>query len=425
MRNASTAAVVLAAALGAALAVPTAAAAAPQAAEAATATRSGQQADGAGRVRAALGADATGTEFVPVTPKRVLDTRSAIGVPGTTPVGTGGTISVNLSSSVPAEAVSVVLNVTVVTAAKGSFVTVFPTGADRPTASNLNVYPNSVRPNAATVTLGTNRSVSLFAQNGPTHLIADLAGYYVAGSGALYNSLGTPVRLLDTREPSGGGKIGAGATRALPVGGAVPASATAVVMNLTGLNATQGSFVTAWPNGATRPTASSLNLVPNQVAPNLVVVPIGTGRTVNLYNLAGSVDVVADLAGYFDPTAGAQFFPVDPIRYIDTRDYSPVGPLEYVNFYDPYGDFEGFSGAVLNLTGTEPTSGTYLTAYPDPAHQDPPFTSNLNLAPAETAANLVFVGLGSDPEARFGVLNRFGYVHQIWDFAGFFGPVLV
>jgi hypothetical protein len=46
-------------------------------------------------------------------------------------------------------------------------------------------------------------------------------------------------------------------------------------------------------------------LVAGQVAPNLVTVALGPGGKVDLYNFAGNVDLVADLAGYFAPAGPA------------------------------------------------------------------------------------------------------------------------
>jgi hypothetical protein len=57
---------------------------------------------------------ASQTLIVPVEPYRILDTRSAIGVPGTSPVGSGQTLVVQIAGvgPVPADAIGVVLNIT-------------------------------------------------------------------------------------------------------------------------------------------------------------------------------------------------------------------------------------------------------------------------------------------------------------------------
>ncbi|EWC61756.1 hypothetical protein UO65_2943 [Actinokineospora spheciospongiae] len=368
---------------------------------------------------AARAAAGDGATFTPINPVRVLDTREAIGVPGHVPVGPGGTVTLNLSNAVPANAISVVLNVTGVTGNSGTYITAYPAGYDRPDSSNVNLVPNSARSNAVTVLLGSTGAVNLFNFLGDTHIVADLAGYYQYGSGSLYNAK-TPLRILDTR--NNGGPIGQRGTRALRVRDFVPATADAVVLNLTGVTPTIGTYVTAYPGGAAKPEVSSLNLVPGQVAPNLVTVPIGKDGNVNLYNHNGSVHLVADLAGYYDTQSGAEFYPSDPFRLVDTRtdpDLGLVGPDEYVYF--PLGDvFGGFTAMMFNLTGTEPSAGTYLTAYP--LNRGIPFASNLNLAPGETAANLTITAFDSD--TTIAVSNRYGYSHMLWDFAGAFGPIV-
>jgi hypothetical protein len=70
-------------------------------------------------------------------------------------------------------------------------------------------------------------------------------------------------------------------------------------MVLTSTGATRQTFFTVWPNGATRPNSSDLNVEAGQVAANLVVVPIGTLGKINLYNSAGSAHLIGDLVGYY------------------------------------------------------------------------------------------------------------------------------
>ncbi|MBC6446839.1 hypothetical protein [Actinokineospora xionganensis] len=138
-----------------------------------------------------------GAAFTPVAPTRVLDTR--VGTGGRLgAVAAGGTTRLKLSA-VPAEATAVVLNVTGVGATANTFVTVFPAGAPRPTASSLNLAPGDTRPNQVTATLGVDRSLDLFNNAGNTHLVADLAGFYAPGAGSKFTAL-PGKRVLDTRE---------------------------------------------------------------------------------------------------------------------------------------------------------------------------------------------------------------------------------
>ena len=90
-----------------------------------------------------------------------------------------------------------------------------------------------------------------------------------------------PERLLDTR---GGPRPAAGQTIELQVTGAgtrgIPADAVAVALNVTVTEPAAATYVTVWPCGQTRPTASNVNVAAGQTLPNLVVVRPGAGGKV-------------------------------------------------------------------------------------------------------------------------------------------------
>jgi hypothetical protein len=74
---------------------------------------------------------------------------------------------------------------------------------------------------------------------------------------------------------------------------------SAVILNVTVTEPTEGSFVTVWPGGETRPLASNLNYAAGQTVPNLVAVKVGAGGSVSLYNLSGWAHVIVDVAGWY------------------------------------------------------------------------------------------------------------------------------
>jgi hypothetical protein len=76
-----------------------------------------------------------------------------------------------------------VLNVTATQTSEPSFLTVFPAGTTPPVVSNLNWIGGTTIPNLVTVKLGAGGQVSVFNKFGTTHVIADIAGYYVPSSG--------------------------------------------------------------------------------------------------------------------------------------------------------------------------------------------------------------------------------------------------
>ena len=132
-----------------------------------------------------------------------------------------------------------------------------------------------------------------------------------AASSTLTQDVGQPVRyvglspsrLLDTRSGIGAtGPVAAGGTVALQVlgrGGVPSSGVSAVVLNVTVTEPTASGYITAFPDGTPRPTASNLNFTQGQTIPNLVIVPVGTDGKVSLYNFGGSTQLLADVAGYY------------------------------------------------------------------------------------------------------------------------------
>ena len=62
---------------------------------------------------------------------------------------------------------------------------------------------------------------------------------------------------------------------------------------------TSPSYISVYPTGVERPETANLNFVAGQTVQNLVVAKLGANGSVDLFNRAGSVDIVADLNGYF------------------------------------------------------------------------------------------------------------------------------
>ncbi len=135
---------------------------------------------------AAAPGDVVQNSFVPVSPTRILDTRPAPenvgGFVGPLTSGQTHTFQVTGVAGVPANATAVVMNMTVDATTGSSFLTVFPAGTTRPTASNLNWTAGVTIPNLVTVKLGTAGKVSVYNLNGNAHVLADVAGYYVPGN---------------------------------------------------------------------------------------------------------------------------------------------------------------------------------------------------------------------------------------------------
>jgi hypothetical protein len=100
--------------------------------------------------------------------------------------------------------------------------------------------------------------------------------------------------------------VGAGVTIDLQVAGVgtVPADAVGVILNITGTNTSDPTYVTAWPTGDQRPEASVLNLTPGIDAPNGVTALLSDDGKVSLFNFTGSTHLLADVAAYLVPSGG-------------------------------------------------------------------------------------------------------------------------
>jgi hypothetical protein len=89
----------------------------------------------------------------------------------------------------------------------------------------------------------------------------------------------------------------------IPVTGknGVPQGASAVMVNLTTLNAAATGGITAWADGTARPAVTSLSYTNGQANVNVAVVGAGTDGGFALYNSGPwPVMVVVDLLGSFD-----------------------------------------------------------------------------------------------------------------------------
>lgn len=247
---------------------------------------------------------------MPTEPVRVLDTRDGTGgVPSArVPAGRWVELQVTGRHGVPEDALAVTLNVTGTQVAGPTNVRVYPTPeADRsdevPTVSHLNLRPGRDQPNAVVVRVGARGTIRLYTQSADVHLLADLTGYYSATGDHGFVPL-DPTRIADTRAALGlPGALRPGVTSTLRVGGAagVPATAGAVVLNVTAVAPDAVSNVRVFPAspaGAV-PLVSTLNVVPGRDEPNHAVARLGHGGAVSFYSQSARLGLVVDLAGYF------------------------------------------------------------------------------------------------------------------------------
>ncbi|MBW8796183.1 MAG: PKD domain-containing protein [Streptomyces sp.] len=379
-----------------------------------------------------------GSAFVPFGPTRILDTRNGTGA-AKAKVGPGAVLRLKVAGvkGVPATGVTAVtLNLTGVNASAGTVITAYPDGTARPTASNLNLVPGQVTPNLITVPVSANGYIDLYNHSGSVDLLGDVEGYYsttaavALGGTGLVQTTG-PTRVLDTRNGTGTikGKVGPGGLVTLTLPSGSYTNASAVLLNVTETNATASSWVGLEPSAGGVPTSSVLNFAAGQTSANLVVAPVSGGQ-VQFYNRYGGVHLVADLEGYVvsdvsdSPAAlGLPYFPVSPIRVLDTRNgtgtaQGALGAKSKIGIKvtGSGGVPAGAKAVLVNVTGVKPTIGTWLFAYADGSAL--PGSSTLNLAPGTTRANLALVPVGSN--GSIDIYNNSGSVNAVADIEGYY-----
>jgi LPXTG-site transpeptidase (sortase) family protein len=206
----------------------------------------------------------------------------------------------------------------------------------------------------------------------------------------------SPLRVLDTRETT---KPVAGSPVPVLITGlaGVPSGATAVVLNVTAIDANGEGYVTVYPWGDTLPNTSNVNIKRSgQMVANLVTVRLGVEGKVGLYSSI-SANLLVDVFGYYSAsgaTAAGRFVAQTPKRLLDTRGQATAREGGVVRLAMPAGIPANTEGLVLNVTAVNSRLRTdgygYWTAYP--AGEDRGTTSNINIsAPGQTIANQVIV----------------------------------
>jgi hypothetical protein len=418
--------------------------------------------------------------YVPLTPFRIMDTRSGhCGVHTCGALGAGQTLPLQITGySVPANATAVVLNVLAVNGSASSLLTVYPNGTGRPLASNLNFTAHENIANLVTVALGqtgasdSQREVNLYNAVGTVNVVVDVEGYFVPQASS--NPAGefhaiAPLRVCDTRakQPANGcnqghstdNQIGPGQVLKVNVSGipsgvggataSIPTNGTAgaAVLNLTAVAGTQATWLSVFPtqsNGTcltSAPGSSTINVSAGGVLANRVMVPLGPshsggpGTDVCVYNAAGTINVLLDASGWFgsttgSPPTGAQYQAIGPTRICDTRrgtgtECSGHQLTSGGTLLVAVAGVGGIPGSgpvaiIANLTAVGGSQPTYLTVYPADVSSKPN-ASDLNLNPGMALPNLVVVGLASGaPVGALNLFNAMGSINAVLDVDGWF-----
>ena len=251
------------------------------------------------------GTPTAGGEFGVLTPARILDTRTGLGDPQPTEFG-GINIQVTGRGGVPSSGVSsVVLNLTATRATRAGYLSATVNGYGF--TSSVNFRAGQSASNLVVIPVSPTGTITVWASVGPVDEVADVLGYFAAGSPAADDRLGgvNPGRLLDTRKSRN--PIPAFGTVSLQVAGQqrVPsAGITAAALNVTVASPGAAGYLTTYQSGAARPTASTVNFARATVA-NLVLAPLGSDGSIRIYNgSAVPVQVVVDVSAFVGPIPG-------------------------------------------------------------------------------------------------------------------------
>ncbi|HEY7827883.1 MAG TPA: hypothetical protein VIB99_06595 [Candidatus Limnocylindrales bacterium] len=365
-----------------------------------------------------------GTKYNPITPVRVLDSRSPSGAPvglsGPFVSSTPRTFAVANTHGIPADAVAITGNLTVTGQTGAGYVSLGPVSTANPSSSTLNVPLGDTRANNVTIALAADGSLSaVYKSNGGKHasLILDVTGYFRASSGDKYQPV-APSRILDSRSDPTIHSFVSDIPQSFQVRGdaltdptilTIPADATAITANLTVTGQTRAGYVSLTPDPTATPGTSTINFPLKDVRANGLTVPIAADGTVAAVfkGGGGKVDLVIDVTGYYTNTgAGALlFYPLNPGRRVDTRlalGSDDLGNgLHGLQSTTPRsttvaGHFAVPNTAIaitgnLTVTGQTAAGRVALTDVSNAA----PTTSTINFPLGDTRANGVTVPLGS------------------------------
>ncbi len=383
-------------------------------------------------VSVVAGTSSDATQFVPVTPCRVVDTRNPNGPFGGPPIlgGTYRDFPIPAGAcNIPSTATGYSFNVTLVPIQSDpvGYLTIWPTGELQPLVSTMNSLDGRIKANAAIVQSGAAGAVRVYASN-TTHVVLDVDGYFEAPSGQTLQFYPlTPCRVLDTRNPDGplGGPFLANEQeRDFPVLSSncnIPSSAQAYSMNFTVVpyNGEVLGYLTVWAQGAQRPVVSTLNNLTSTIVANAAIVPAGTGGGIAAYT-SGNTQLVADIDGYFAApgTGGLSLYTEAPCRVLDTRKGNGAfsGELTVNVVGSACAPPTSAQAYVFNATVVPQGVLGYLTLWPNGENQ--PNVSTLNAYDGAITSNMALVPTNNGSIDAYAA----GTTQLILDISGFFAP---
>ena len=262
--------------------------------------------------------------FTTLSPFRLADSRIGLRI-GKVKANTVKLLKIaGATSSLPLDMKALSANLTVLNPAAAGWMTVYNCSTTRPTASTMTYYPGDVTPNGGVFPLDSKGQLCVYSTQ-TLDLVIDVTGYFRATSPLKFEGL-DPTLLVDTttrlRAP---GRLVPGQTLKVNVPAAqvgVPSGTSAVAISIVGINPDINGFVTAWPCGTTRPTASTMNPKKGTTRQNFAIVKLNAAGELCLYTPT-RVDLKVEVMGWFKGTNPHTMTPTTPTRIVDTRDSRP------------------------------------------------------------------------------------------------------
>ncbi len=231
----------------------------------------------------------------------------------------------------------------------------------------------------------------------------------ISGTGLMYYPL-TPCRILDTRNPPGTPLAGGNTLTQVARGiCGIPATANAIVGNVTTVNPAAQGFLTIFPSDATQPFTAITNFPANEVLNNVFTVGLGNADGAFKIFASNTTHVVADVSGYYAPPAagGLYYHPLpQPLRLVDTRPMAtacntPGVPLTSGVSITVQGTTtcsgvtipSAAKALVGNATTVGPTGQGFLTMYPSDVAVL--LTANGNFKAGQTLNSQFYTGLSA------------------------------
>lgn len=237
--------------------------------------------------------------FVPVTPKRLLDTRDTRRIR----IGTRTKVAMTgAGSPVPPTATAVAVNVTGVLPDTNGWIKAFPCDVTEPEVSTVNARAGRTIANGIIVPLAADGTLCLTAMTG-TDVVLDVTGWFGPATGLEFIPV-APIRLADTRSYdkvmnplTNGQMLKAGKVLEVEVAGVrgLPADISAVTLNLTGVGSDQRGWIRIVPCGSASKVSTLNHWSPSAVA-NGTNVKIGPAGTVCVIGMQTG-HVIVDVTG--------------------------------------------------------------------------------------------------------------------------------